>query len=122
MITDSNMDAIFHALGHTSRRKILDILKSDPGCTVGKLAQQFDVSRIAVMNHLAVLERAGLITSQKVNRSRQLFLNAAPIQMIHERWLDQYSGFWANQLLRLKAGAEHVEMGELKTNGEKENE
>ena len=87
MITDKDMSAVFHALAHESRRQVLDILKANPGCPVGELAKHFDVSRIAVMNHLAVLEKAGLVVSEKDGRSRRLYLNAAPIQMIQDRWI-----------------------------------
>ena len=108
MFTYNDMDAVFHALAHESRRKILDLVKDRPGQSVGELAGAFDVSRIAVMNHLAVLEKAGLITSEKQGRTRRLYLNATPIQMIHERWLDVYNTYWSDQLLSIKHAAEAV--------------
>lgn len=100
------MSAVFHALAHESRRQILDILKARPGCLVGELAKQFDVSRIAVMNHLNVLEKAGLVVSEKDGRSRRLYLNAAPIQMIQDRWMSDYSSHFASRLTGLKFAAE----------------
>ena len=106
MITDDDMSAIFQALSHESRRRMLDILKVRPGCSVGQLAKEFDVSRIAVMNHLSVLEQAGLVISEKVGRSRHLYLNAVPIRMIQERWLDAYSEPFAGRLTSIKAMAE----------------
>lgn len=106
MITYDNMSAVFHALAHESRRQILDILKATPGCPVGELARQFDVSRIAVMNHLSVLEKAGLVVSEKDGRSRRLYLNAAPIQMIQDRWMSDYSSHFASRLTGLKYAAE----------------
>lgn len=84
----------------------MDLLKARPGISVGELAQEFDVTRIAVMNHLAVLEDAGLVVSQKDGRTRRLFLNAAPIQMINDRWLDDYAGHWARKLTGIKYAAE----------------
>lgn len=84
----------------------MDVLKGRPGIGVGELAQEFDVTRIAVMNHLAVLEDAGLVVSEKDGRRRRLYLNAAPIQMINDRWLDDYSGHWARRLTGLKYAAE----------------
>ena len=83
MMNDKDMDAVFQALAHESRRRMLDIVKEEPGIGVGALASEFDVSRIAVMKHLAVLEEAGLIISEKDGRVRKLYFNAAPIQMIH---------------------------------------
>ena len=100
------MTAVFHALAHETRRKIMDVLKARPGIAVGELAQEFDVTRIAVMNHLAVLEDAGLVVSQKDGRTRRLHLNAAPIQMINDRWLDDYTGHWARKLTGIKYAAE----------------
>lgn len=106
MFTDKDMSAVFHALAHESRRQILDILKASPGCPVGELAAQFDVSRIAVMNHLAVLEKAGLVVSEKRGRTRHLYLNAVPIRLIQERWMDGYSEQFAGRLTHLKQVAE----------------
>ncbi|MEL7239820.1 MAG: helix-turn-helix transcriptional regulator, partial [Planctomycetota bacterium] len=62
--------------------------------------------RIAVMNHLAVLEGAGLVLSEKDGRSRRLYLNVVPIQMIYDRWTDDYSGCWASRLTAVKYAAE----------------
>lgn len=106
MITKDDMSAIFNALSHESRRAILDILRARPGCPVGELASHFDVSRIAVMNHLSVLEKAGLVVSEKQGRTRHLYLNAVPIRMIQERWLDAYSEPFAGRVTSIKAAAE----------------
>ncbi len=109
MLNDRDMDAVFQALAHESRRRMLDVIKEEPGIGVGALASGFDVSRIAVMKHLAVLEDAGLIVSEKDGRTRKLYFNAAPIQMIHERWTSEYSAYWAGQMTRIKYLAETKE-------------
>lgn len=106
MITNDDMDSVFQALAHTTRREMLDHIRADPGLSVGKLASHFDVSRIAVMNHLAVLEKADLVTSEKDGRSRRLYLNAMPIQNIHERWIDTYAAHWAERVNTIKYLAE----------------
>ena len=111
MITNDDMDAVFHALAHATRRQILDLVRDAPGLTVGKLAANFDVSRIAVMNHLAVLEQAGLVISEKEGRSRKLFLNVMPIQEIYGRWTDTYSAHWADRLGFIKVAAEAAVKG-----------
>lgn len=105
------MDGVFHALAHTHRRRMLDLVAAEPGVTVGRVAGNFDVSRIAVMNHLAVLERAGLVLSERVGVTRRLYLNATPIRMIYERWTDAFSGHWAGHLLRIKQAAEGAAAG-----------
>jgi len=106
MITNRDMDTTFRALAHTTRRQILDYVQATPGLTVGVLATHFDVSRIAIMNHLAVLERANLIISEKEGRTRKLFLNTLPIQEIHERWTDTYSEYWSERASLIKTVAE----------------
>lgn len=100
------MDTVFQALAGAPRRRILDIVREMPGCNVNDVCKYFDMSRIAVMKHLNLLEEAQLIISQKVGRSRELYFNAAPIQLIYDRWTTEYSSFWASQVTDLKFKAE----------------
>ena len=100
------MDKLFHALASKTRREMLDIIKEQPGCSLVHVCRYFDVSRIAVMKHLGVLEAAELVISQKQGRSRALYFNAAPIQTIYERWTSEYSALWAGRLTAFK---HHVE-------------
>lgn len=100
------MDKLFHALASKTRREMLDIIKEQPGCSLVHVCRHFDVSRIAVMKHLGVLEAAELVISQKQGRSRALYFNAAPIQAIYERWTSEYSALWAGRLTAFK---HHVE-------------
>ena len=58
------------------------------------------------MKHLTALDVAGLVTSEKDGRKRRLYFNAAPIQMIHDRWTTEYSAYWAGQMTRIKYLAE----------------
>lgn len=85
---------------------MLDMVKASAGISVGALASQFDVSRIAVMKHLRVLEQADLIVSEKDGRSRRLYFNAVPVQMIYDRWTTEYSAYWSGNLTRIKYLAE----------------
>ena len=70
------------------------------------MAGHFDVSRIAVMKHLRVLEEARLVVSQKDGRTRRLYFNPVPIQLIYERWTTEYSAYWSGGLTQLKYAAE----------------
>ena len=106
MFTNEQMDRVFAALAHASRRDMLDHLRAQPGLSVGELAAKFDVTRIAVMNHLKVLEDANLVISEKDGRARRLYLNAVPIQMIYERWSDEYPAQWLDRVSLIKAVAE----------------
>jgi len=106
MITENDEDSVFLALGHRIRRRILDLVKASPGITVGELAKSFDVSRIAVINHLATLEKAGLLVSEKDKQSRRLHINTMPLQLIYERWTDEYSAMWSGRVSMIKKMAE----------------
>ncbi len=96
------MDAVFQALAHPERRRMLDIIRSNPGCGVCELCEQFEMSRIGAMKHLRLLEEARLVLSQKEGRVRRLYVNAAPIQMIHDRWISEWSALWAPEVTQLK--------------------
>jgi DNA-binding transcriptional ArsR family regulator len=99
---ERSMERVFKALASSPRRRILDLLKASSGTNVGDLATRFRMSRIAVMKHLAVLERADLVLSLRRGRQRLLYLNAVPLQMIHDRWLSDFSAHWAQGLTQLK--------------------
>ena len=100
------MGAVFDALGSETRRRILDLIKAEPGCTVGEVASQFDTSRIAVMHHLRQLEECDLVTSVREGRTRRLYHNPVPIQLIYDRWTTEYSAFWASKMADVKYAVE----------------
>ncbi len=106
MITNNDMDQVFHALAHKTRREILDRVKASPGLGVGELANVFDVSRIAIMNHLAVLQKAGLIISEKQGRKRCLYINTVPIQLVRDRWINVIDAPFLERVAGIKRAAE----------------
>ena len=105
---EETADAIFQALSNTDRRRILDIVKAQPGCTVSEVVKHFDTSRIAVMKHLNVLYEADLLIHEKLGRSRHLYFNMVPIQLIYDRWTDEYASFWGGQLADIKYRVEKI--------------
>jgi DNA-binding transcriptional ArsR family regulator len=109
---DDALDAVFFALASEPRRRILDVLKREGGCNVNRVAEHFagELTRFAVMKHLATLEQAGLVIAEREGRDKRLWLNATPIQWIHERWTSEYSAYWAARLTRLKFAAEGAEI------------
>jgi DNA-binding transcriptional ArsR family regulator len=99
-------DAVFKALGDARRRAMLDLLKEQPR-TTGELVEHFpELDRTTVMQHLGVLERAGLVIARKDGRQRWNYLNPLPIQEIHERWISRYAVSAVKLLARLKADLE----------------
>ena len=101
-MTPESMTPVFSALANPARRLILDLVKNAPGCSVQELTSHFEMSRIGVMKHLEVLERADLIVSRKRGRTRHLYFNVVPIQLIYDRWTTEYSALWASRMLDLK--------------------
>jgi len=103
------MDAVFAALASEPRRRILDVLKKEPGCNVNRVTEFFgDMGRVAVMKHLAVLEGANLVISEKVGRERLLWFNPVPVHMIYDRWTTEFSAYWAGRLARVKYRLENA--------------
>ena len=101
-----DLDQIWKALADGTRRTILDFLRSGPKPTTAIVEQFPDLSRFAVMKHLDVLRQAALVVTREEGRQRINSLNAVPIRMIYERWVNKYEGIWANALLRVKEATE----------------
>lgn len=99
-------DLLWRALADPTRRHLLDLLRAGPA-TVGALAAEFgDLTRFAVMKHLAVLEGAGLVLGDKIGRERWCRVNPAPLRAICLRWLRPFDVALADQALRIKEIAE----------------
>lgn len=100
-------EAVWKALAHRLRRRILDELRAGPLPT-GVLAERFPASRFVVMQHLQVLREADLVRTRRDGRVRLNILNPVPIQQIHRRWVSLYEQPWAEALIGLKASVEAV--------------
>ena len=90
---------IWKALGSPHRRALLDALKDGPKTTSALCEVLPRLSRYAVMQHLGVLERAGVVLVRRDGRERWNALNAVPIQRELERWLSGFQQASASQLL-----------------------
>jgi len=90
------LDAVFHALGDATRRRMLRDL-ADGERTVGQLAEPFAISLAAASKHIKTLERAGLIRREVRGRTHLCRLDAAPLAGAHE-WLSLYERFWSGRL------------------------
>lgn len=100
---------VFRALADPTRRALLDALFETDGQTVGQLVALFpDVTRFAVMKHLAVLEEADLVATQKVGREKRHHLNPVPIAQIADRWVSKYAQPFTRALLDLTNVAERT--------------
>lgn len=96
-------DLVFKALASPIRRRMLDHLKDSAHTTGSLCAALPDLDRTSVLQHLRVLEGAGLVTGRKVGRERHLSLAPMPIQRIYERWISDYMRGAVELLGRLDA-------------------
>jgi len=90
------LDAVFHALGDPTRRRMLRELAGGER-TVGELAQPFAMSLAAASKHIKALEHAGLIRREIRGRTHFCRLEPGPLASAHE-WLDFYQRFWTDRL------------------------
>jgi DNA-binding transcriptional ArsR family regulator len=90
------LDAVFHALGDATRRRMLHDL-ADGERTVGQLAQPFEISLAAASKHIKALEHAGLIRREVRGRTHVCRLAPGPLASAHE-WLGYYERFWTSRL------------------------
>jgi DNA-binding transcriptional ArsR family regulator len=99
-------DLVFKALADATRRTLLDLLFKRDGRTLTDLESAIDMTRFGVMKHLIVLEKAGLIVIRWSGREKLHFLNAVPIRLIHNRWIDKFTERQVSALTDLKADLE----------------
>jgi DNA-binding transcriptional ArsR family regulator len=90
---------IWKALGSPHRRALLDALRDGAKTTSALCEVLPQLSRFAVMQHLSVLERAGVVLVRREGRERWNELNAVPIQRELERWLNGFQQATASRLL-----------------------
>ena len=93
------VDQVLHALADPTRRRIVEQLGSGPA-TVKELAQPLPMSLAAVMQHLQVLERAGLVASRKEGRARVCELDLARLETL-DGWIAARRQTWERRLDRL---------------------
>ena len=96
-ITD--LDRLFHALADPARRAMLERLSRGPA-PVSELARPLPMSLPAAMQHLGVLEAAGLVRSAKVGRVRTCMIDPRALSQA-ERWINARRIEWEHRLDRL---------------------
>ena len=108
-IAPPDFDRVFAALAdHTRRDIVRRAISAEEGPL--ELSSHYPMSFAAVQKHVAVLERAGLITKQRIGRRRVVRTNLEAL-LVARRLLDQYEGLWRaridrmNELIAETAGA-----------------
>ena len=90
------LDVVFDAVSDSTRRSILDRLRSGP-MTVTRLAKPYAMSLNAVSKHVKKLEGAGLIQREIRGREHFCQLDAARFETAMD-WMGRYSRFWSDRL------------------------
>jgi DNA-binding transcriptional ArsR family regulator len=90
---------MFGALSDPSRRSMVERLSRGPA-SVSQLAEPLAMSLPAVVQHLAVLEGAGLVKTQKIGRVRSCTLDTSAMSQA-ERWINDRRTQWERRLDRL---------------------
>ena len=106
----ADLDDVFKALADPTRRQLLDTLHERAGQNLRDLCAGLDMARQSVSKHLGILEAAGLVATVRAGREKLHYVNAAPINEIAERWINQYDQPRVNALADLKRALESTDM------------
>jgi DNA-binding transcriptional ArsR family regulator len=95
-LAQAALDRVFRSLADGTRRRMVHFL-AERECTVGELAEPFEMSLAAVSKHLAVLERAGLVRRRKDGRTHYCSLRPEALAEALD-WITVYRQFWRRRL------------------------
>ncbi len=99
-LTETETDRIFHALSDATRRDIVSrVIRREQ--SVSALAQQYLVSFAAVQKHVAVLERAALVTKERRGREQIVHSNVGTIHRA-ARLLQEFEEVWQQRTHRME--------------------
>jgi DNA-binding transcriptional ArsR family regulator len=106
----ARLDASFAALSDATRRGVLEHLgRADASIT--ELADTFHMTLTGMKKHVGILERAGLVTTQKVGRVRTCKLGRSTLAE-ETAWIEAYRGLWASRFDALDQIVEELKQRE----------
>ncbi len=91
--SNPHLDASFTALSDVTRRGVLEQL-GRAEASITDLAEKFDMTLTGMKKHVAILERAGLVITQKIGRVRTCKIGPQRLEEA-TAWLDKYRQLWA---------------------------
>jgi DNA-binding transcriptional ArsR family regulator len=99
VLSDEEVDRIFQAMADATRRDIVRrVMVTEQ--SVSRLARDYDMSFAAVQKHVAVLERAGLVSKER--RGREQLVHPEPDRLRQAaRLLDAYDDLWRSRIARM---------------------
>ncbi len=100
-VASPDLDGMFGALAdHTRRDIVRRAITAEEG--IVELASHYSMSFAAVQKHIAILERAGLVTKERVGRRKVVRTNLEQLRAVR-RLLDQYEELWRGRVGRMAA-------------------
>ena len=105
------IDRVLAALADPTRRRVLDAVAAHGEATATAIAAELPVSRQAVVKHLAVLDRAGLVSGHRTGREVRYAVQTEPLDET-ARWIAGLAAEWDARLARIKRLAEDGVMGD----------
>ena len=99
LTAQASIDRVFHALGDPTRRAIVERLSGGP-ISVSQLARPLSITLAAVVQHLQVLERSGLVHTEKAGRVRTCRMESAGLTVV-EQWIDDRRSSWERRFDQL---------------------
>ena len=99
MIDEDRADALFHALADSTRRDIMRRVLAGEH-SVSALALKYDVSFAAVQKHVAVLEKAGLLTKRRRGREQLASGDVAAVRSV-AAMLTELEQIWRGRIARI---------------------
>ncbi len=98
---DAVIESIFQALADRTRRQMIERVSQSPA-TVSELARPFSITLAAAVQHVQLLERSGLVRTEKQGRVRLVMIDPAGLSTLR-LWLDDRRNLWETRLDGLSA-------------------
>jgi DNA-binding transcriptional ArsR family regulator len=99
------VDELWTAVADPTRRRLLDVLLAHGEATATTLAGELPVSRQAIVKHLAVLDRVGLVTGRRQGREVRYTVDPERLDAA-TRWMARVAAEWDSRLATIKRLAE----------------
>lgn len=103
--TRSDVDNVLSALSEPIRRRVLEIIVAHGEATATTIAEELPITRQAIVKHLAILERAGLVSGKKQGREMRYHVQSERLDLT-ARWMARLADDWDSRLAAIKRFAE----------------
>ena len=98
---DESADVVFAALADPTRRRVLRLVAERGPTSATLLEHELPVTRQAIVKHLAVLHRAGLVRGQRTGQEVRFVLVPGPLDEVSD-WIGEIGSRWDERLARLR--------------------